>query len=86
MPVDLSGWCCGLVVWLGGTVWAVTAIRQSRAHKRPIDNRLPGRQFEGPPVPLVLVAFAITVALFAAGVALAVGWDLLYELLLKARR
>jgi hypothetical protein len=86
VPVDFTGVYCGLLVWLVGTAWVVAAIRRARASRGPTDNLVPGRRFEGPPVPLALVALAVALVMFGLGVAVVVAWDLAWELLLRARR
>ena len=68
MPVDPTGWCCGLMVWIGGTLWVfVATARQARATP-------PG---EIPPPWLPLAGPIAMFILFFVAVAIGLAYDLL---------
>lgn len=66
MPVDLSGVCCGLLVWVGGTIGVVVAARRMQV----------ARPTEIHPGAVVLAGGVAAVVLFFVFLAIALGYEL----------
>jgi hypothetical protein len=67
VPVDFSGACCGLLVWIGGTIWVVVAARRVRA----------ARPTEIHPIAVIMAGGVAFVVLFFVFLAIVIGYDIL---------
>jgi N6-adenosine-specific RNA methylase IME4 len=67
LPVDVSGYCCGFLVWVGGTIWMVVAARREYL-KRPDEVY---------PFAVPLAGCSAGVVLFFVGFAIGLVYDIL---------
>ena len=74
MPVDFSGVCFGLLVWVGGTLYVVMAARRARA----------ARPTEVHPQALFLAGCAAGIVLFFGFVAIVIGYELVSEVIRRS--
>jgi hypothetical protein len=68
VPVDFTGWCCGFIVWVGGTLWVFAAVARRARALQPREVLQPGLALAGPVALIVLLA---------VGIAIGVAYDLL---------